>query len=206
MLDIEIVSSPNLFFFEEKKTNGKHSFSFEKTKRKIDNKYKMRAFIVLSCLAFAAARPEAGYSYQRPGGSGGSGGISSGFSGISGSSFGIGGGHGGGGGGGGSFGGSFSSGGSSSLSGFGAGGVCLINEKIEDKKIKQKNISYLNQFKRMVMNREIEKESIVCSFQLFPFFQILSIRCSDAIPLIGRGRILGIINSLDRFSGYFFLN
>lgn len=75
----------------------------------------MRAFIVLSCLAFAAARPEAGYSYQRPGGSGG---ISSGFSGSSGSSFGIG--HGGG-----SFGGSFSSGGSSSLSGFGSGGVCL---------------------------------------------------------------------------------
>lgn len=74
----------------------------------------MRAFIVLSCLAFAAARPEAGYSYQRPGGSGG---ISSG---ISGSSFGgIGGGHGGS-----SFGhgGSFSSGGSSS--GFGSGGVC----------------------------------------------------------------------------------
>lgn len=76
----------------------------------------MRAFIVLSCLAFAAARPEAGYSYQRPGGSGG---ISSGLSGISGSSFGIG--HGGS-----SFGhGSFSSGGSSSLSGgFGSGGVC----------------------------------------------------------------------------------
>lgn len=74
----------------------------------------MRAFIVLSCLAFAAARPEAGYSYQRPGGSGG---IGSGLSGISGSSFGIG--HGGS-----SFGhGSFSSGGSSSLSGFGSGGV-----------------------------------------------------------------------------------
>lgn len=72
----------------------------------------MRAFIVLSCLAFAAARPEAGYSYSRP-----SGGISSG-SGISGSSFGIG--HGGG-----SFGSSsFSSGGSSSLGGF--GGVCLF--------------------------------------------------------------------------------
>lgn len=84
---------------------------------------KMRAFIVLSCLAFAAARPEAGYSYQRPGGSGG---ISSGFSGSSGSSFGIG--HGGG-----SFGGSFSSGGSSSLSGFGAGGVC---SKIYQKKKK----------------------------------------------------------------------
>ncbi|XP_055322741.1 uncharacterized protein LOC129578355 [Sitodiplosis mosellana] len=76
----------------------------------------MRAFIVLSCLAFAAARPEApiqsGYSYNRPGGSGG---ISTGFSGVSGSSFGIG--HGGG-----SFGSSFSSGGSSSLSGFGIGG------------------------------------------------------------------------------------
>lgn len=195
-----------IYFFSKKKRQTENTvFLLQKTKRKIDNKYKMRAFIVLSCLAFAAARPEAGYSYQRPGGSGGSGGISSGFSGISGSSFGIGGGHGGGGGGG-SFGGSFSSGGSSSLSGFGSGGVCLINKKIEDKKIKQKNISYLNQFKRMVMNREIEKESIVCSFQLFPFFQILSIRCSDAIPLIGRGRILGIINSLDRFSGYFFLN
>lgn len=79
----------------------------------------MRALIVFSCLAFAAARPEAGYSYQRPGGSGG---ISSG---IGGSSFG--GGHGGGGGGGGSFGhgGSFSSGGSSSLS-FGSGGVWLF--------------------------------------------------------------------------------
>lgn len=66
----------------------------------------MRALIVLSCLAFAAARPEAGYSYQRPGGSGG-------LSGISGSSFGIG--HSGN-----SFGhgGSFSSGGS----GFGSGG------------------------------------------------------------------------------------
>lgn len=195
-----------IYFFSKKKRQTENTvFLLQKTKRKIDNKYKMRAFIVLSCLAFAAARPEAGYSYQRPGGSGGSGGISSGFSGISGSSFGIGGGHGGGGGGG-SFGGSFSSGGSSSLSGFGSGGVCLINKKIEDKKIKQKNISYLNQFKRMVMNREIEKESIVCSFQLFPFFQILSIRCIDAIPLIGRGRILGIINSLDRFSGYFFLN
>lgn len=84
----------------------------------------MRAFIVLSCLAFAAARPEApiqsGYSYNRPGGSGG---ITTGFSGVSGSSFGIGG-HGGGGGGG-SFGSSFSSSGSSSLSGgFGLGGVC----------------------------------------------------------------------------------
>lgn len=78
----------------------------------------MRAFIVLSCLAFAAARPEAGYSYSRPGGSSGS------LSGVSGSSFGIG--HGGG-----SFGGSFSSGGSSSLSGFGVGGVChkkIINK------------------------------------------------------------------------------
>lgn len=89
----------------------------------------MRAFIVLSCLAFAAARPEAGYSYQRPGGSGG---IGSGLSGIGGSSFGHGGGGGGGsfghsgGGGGGSFGGgSFSSSGSSSISGFGSGGVCL---------------------------------------------------------------------------------
>lgn len=74
----------------------------------------MRAFIVLSCLAFAAARPEAGYSYSRP-----SGGIVSSGSGVSGSSFGIG--HGSG-----SFGSSFSSGGSSSLSGFGVGGVCLL--------------------------------------------------------------------------------
>lgn len=55
----------------------------------------MRALIVFSCLAFAAARPEAGYSYQRPGGSG--------LSGVSGSSFGIG--HGG--------------------SSFGSGGVCV---------------------------------------------------------------------------------
>lgn len=85
----------------------------------------MRAFIVLSCLAFAAARPEAGYSYQRPGGIS-SGGISSGgISGISGSSFGhgsslgsgLGGGHGG----------SFSSGGSSSFGGFGSGGVCVMD-------------------------------------------------------------------------------
>lgn len=82
--------------------------------KRVTNLNKMRAFIVLSCLAFAAARPEAGYSYSRPGGSGG---VSSGLSGISGSSFGIG--HGGG-----SFGSSFSSGGSSSLSGF--GGVCAI--------------------------------------------------------------------------------
>lgn len=47
----------------------------------------MRAFIVLSCLAFAAARPEppSGYSYSRPGGGGGviSGGHSSGLGGIS---------------------------------------------------------------------------------------------------------------------------
>lgn len=56
----------------------------------------MRALIVFSCLAFAAARPEAGYSYQRPGGSG--------LSGVSGSSFGIG--HGG--------------------SSFGSGGVCVF--------------------------------------------------------------------------------
>lgn len=69
----------------------------------------MRALIVFSCLAFAAARPEAGYSYQRPGGSG--------LSGSSGSSFGIG--HGGS-----SFGhgSSFSGGGSS----FGSGGVCGV--------------------------------------------------------------------------------
>lgn len=76
----------------------------------------MRAFIVLSCLALAAARPEAGYSYSRPGGSGGH---STGLSGISGSSFGIG--HSGG-----SFGNSFSSGGSSSISGLGVGGVLLF--------------------------------------------------------------------------------
>lgn len=85
----------------------------------------MRAFIVLSCLAFAAARPEAGYSYQRPGGSGG---ISTGFSGVSGSSFGIG--HGGS-----SFGSSFSSGGSS-ISGFGVGGVCYKYKNQKKKQIK----------------------------------------------------------------------
>lgn len=50
----------------------------------------MRAFIVLSCLAFAAARPEAGYSYSRPSlGGGGHGGISS-IGGIGGSGLGIG--------------------------------------------------------------------------------------------------------------------
>lgn len=82
--------------------------------KKIISKSTMRAFIVLSCLAcFAAARPEAGYSYNRPGGSGG---VSTGLSGISGSSFGIG--HSGG-----SFGSSFSSGGSSGISGLGVGGV-----------------------------------------------------------------------------------
>lgn len=93
--------------------------------------HKMRAFIVLSCLAFAAARPEAGYSYSRPssgggghgggGHSSGGGGISSGggfggiSSGLSSSSFGIG--HGGS-----SFGGSFSSG-SAGLGSLG-GGAC----------------------------------------------------------------------------------
>lgn len=107
----------------------------------------MRAFIVLSCLAFAAARPEAGYSYSRP-----SGGISSG-SGISGSSFGIG--HGGG-----SFGSnSFGSGGSSSLGGF--GGVCLSltfqkrntlqkNQEEEKKfwiQIQTRSLFYLNYFR-----------------------------------------------------------
>lgn len=91
----------------------------------------MRAFIVLSCLALAAARPEAGYSYSRPGGSGGH---STGLSGISGSSFGIG--HSGG-----SFGNSFSSGGSSSISGLGVGGVLLftfqnqIHGKLNKKKV-----------------------------------------------------------------------
>lgn len=45
----------------------------------------MRAFIVLSCLAFAAARPEppSGYSYNRPSGGIISGGHSSSLSGIS---------------------------------------------------------------------------------------------------------------------------
>lgn len=109
---------------------------------------KMRAFIVLSCLAFAAARPEAGYSYQRPGGSGG---ISSGFSGSSGSSFGIG--HGGG-----SFGGSFSSGGSSSLSGFGAGGVCSkIYQKKKISKIKNQPLNksnFITSFPYGKLNRE----------------------------------------------------
>lgn len=64
----------------------------------------MRAFVLLSCLALAAARPEAGYSYNRPSSGGGhsSGG---GFSGVSHSS-----------GGGGHSGGGFASG--------GIGGVC----------------------------------------------------------------------------------
>lgn len=81
----------------------------------------MRAFILLSCLALAAARPEApgGYSYNRPSGGHGGGGHSSG------------GGHGGSiGGHGGSIGGSFSSGGSSGFGGgfgggSGIGGVCF---------------------------------------------------------------------------------
>lgn len=49
----------------------------------------MKAFILVSCLALAAARPEAGYSYNRPGGHGGGG-----FAGGSsiGSSIGLGGG------------------------------------------------------------------------------------------------------------------
>lgn len=69
----------------------------------------MRAFVLLSCfLALAAARPEAGYSYNRPS---------------------SGGGHSSGGGGGGGFSsGGFSSGGSSfGGSGFG-GGVLTIND------------------------------------------------------------------------------
>ncbi|KAL9695262.1 hypothetical protein quinque_014547 [Culex quinquefasciatus] len=98
----------------------------------------MRAFVLLSCcLALAAARPEAGYSYNRPsggshgggggggyssgghGGGGGGGGYSSGGHGGSGGGFS--GGHGGGGGGG-----SFSSGGGSGFSSFGGSGfeVC----------------------------------------------------------------------------------
>ena len=43
----------------------------------------MRVFVLLSCLALAAARPEAGYSYNRPssgGGSGGGGGGGGGYS------------------------------------------------------------------------------------------------------------------------------
>lgn len=100
----------------------------------------MRAFIVLSCLAFAAARPEAGYSYSRP-----SGGISSG-SGISGSSFGIG--HGGG-----SFGSSsFSSGGSSSLGGF--GGVCLFLT------LKKKNTLQQNQEEELKFRIQIQTRSL----------------------------------------------
>lgn len=68
----------------------------------------MRAFVLLSCfLALAAARPEAGYSYNRPS---------------------SGGGHSSGGGGGGFSSGGFSSGGSSfGGSGFG-GGVLTIND------------------------------------------------------------------------------
>lgn len=99
----------------------------------------MRAFVIISCLALAAARPEppSGYSYNRPSGGssgghggsfgggsggfgGGSGGFGGGISGGHGGSFGGGssGGHGG------SFGGSFSSGSHSSGS-FG-GGVCCV--------------------------------------------------------------------------------
>lgn len=72
----------------------------------------MRAFVLLSCLAVAAARPEAGYAYNRPG----AGGSSGGFGGISS------GGHSGGGGGGG-FGGGHSNGASfGGGSGFGGSG------------------------------------------------------------------------------------
>uniref|UniRef100_A0A1I8NVT1 DUF243 domain-containing protein n=1 Tax=Stomoxys calcitrans TaxID=35570 RepID=A0A1I8NVT1_STOCA len=74
----------------------------------------MKAFILMSCLALAAARPEAGYAYNRPGGSGGGGG---GFGGSSG-----GGGFGGGGFGGSSGGGGFGGGGSGGFGGGGSGG------------------------------------------------------------------------------------
>lgn len=109
----------------------------------------MRAFIVLSCLAFAAARPEAGYSYQRPGSSGG--GISSGLSGISGSSFGIG--HGSS-----SFGNSFSSGGSSSFSGFGAGGVCSNIKSFQSIRL-QIIIIKSRKEKKIHLNTSVGKES-----------------------------------------------
>lgn len=80
-------------------------------------KSKMRAFVLLSCLAIAAARPEAGYSYNRPSGGhsggGGHGGGSIGGGHIGGGS--IGGGHSGG------FGGGISSGGFSGGSSFSSG-------------------------------------------------------------------------------------
>ncbi|EDV92795.1 GH18631 [Drosophila grimshawi] len=81
----------------------------------------MKTFILMSCLALAAARPEAGYNYNRPGGGGGSGGGSHG-GGIGGSG-GFGGSFGGGSGGfsGGSGGGGFGGGGSGG-GGFGGGG------------------------------------------------------------------------------------
>lgn len=87
----------------------------------------MRAFVLLSCLAIAAARPEAGYSYNRPSSGGFSGGLSSGgghSSGGGGFLSGGGGGHGGSFGGGSGLSGGFSSGGSFSTgsgisSGFG---------------------------------------------------------------------------------------
>lgn len=106
----------------------------------------MRAFVLLSCLALAAARPEAGYSYSRPqsgggGGGGGHGGFSGGSSGghssggFGGGAISSGGGHGGGFGGGGisggsGFGGSGFGGGSfggGSSGGF--GGVCNKKKK-----------------------------------------------------------------------------
>ncbi|XP_053685443.1 uncharacterized protein LOC128735013 [Sabethes cyaneus] len=78
----------------------------------------MRAFVLVSCcLALASARPEAGYSYNRPSSGGGSHGGGHGGGGGGGYSGGHGGGHGGGG--------SFSSGGGGSFGGgsFGGGGI-----------------------------------------------------------------------------------
>lgn len=65
----------------------------------------MKALLVISYLAIVSARPEAGYSYNRPGGSGGGfgGGSGGGFGGGSGGGFGGGSGGFGGGGGGGGF-------------------------------------------------------------------------------------------------------
>lgn len=174
LLDIEIFNKSRKKFFhhlvkrERQRNNRKKNNT--NSKKKIYLKLnKMRAFIVLSCLAFAAARPEAGYSYQRPGGSGG---ISSGLSGISGSSFGIG--HGGS-----SFGSSFSSGGSSSLSGF--GGVCSnINQHVKTKKkifIKTQMVKNVTE-KKLTLVRFNRKK-----YDFFSFFNWKYIRLATNVAL-----------------------
>lgn len=82
----------------------------------------MKTFILMSCLALAAARPEAGYNYNRPGGGGGSGGGSHGGGGGLGLGGGFGGGSGGFGGGSGGFSGGSGGGGFGGGSGGGFGG------------------------------------------------------------------------------------